>query len=226
MKSLKYSKIIEILYNSIETISDITRLLTNTQCIVCGRESNGHRLCKRCLELTHAPPSTVTLIHRGLEIYYFGIYKELLRDFILSYKYQNHDSLHKEFAQMIARTIKFNHLDFDYITYVPATKSAKKKRGYDHMNLIAKRISKMLDIPFVQTMKAVRETDQLVAKNREEAVKGKFILLDNLPNFSTKSILIIDDVYTSGSTMREAIKTLEYLKPKEVIPIVIAMNRG
>ncbi len=220
---MKYKK---LFYESIKMFSDITGLLTNTQCIVCGSESNGRRLCERCLELTNAPPSPVTLTHKDIEIYYFGLYKERLRDFILSYKYHNHDSLSRELTQMIVKIIEFHHLNFDYVTYVPATKSAKKKRGYDHMHLIAKSISKILNIPFVQTMKTVKETDQLIAKNREEAVRGKFVLLDNLPDFSTKSILLIDDVYTSGSTMREAVKILNYSKPRKIVPIVIAMNRS
>lgn len=207
-------------------LAGFLRLLTNTNCIVCGNESEGYRLCRRCIEIINAPPSPVFLRHNNIQVYYYGLYKENLRDFIIAYKYHNHHSLSKEFSQMLYNTIQTHQLDFDIIAYVPATKSAKKKRGYDHMRLIAKALSKMTNVPCVDTLTTVRDTDQLTTQDRQEAVKGKFKILDEKAHLiSGKRILLIDDVYTTGSTMKETYNILKSSGADTVIPLVIAMNR-
>lgn len=207
-------------------LSGFLRLLTNTNCIVCGDESEGYRLCRRCIEIINAPPAPVFLRHNNIQVYYYGLYKETLRDFIIAYKYHNHHSLSKEFSRMLYNTIQTHSLDFEIITYVPATKSARKKRGYDHIRLIAKALSRITNIPYVDSMIAIRETDQLATQNRQEAVKGKFKIRDDKANLvSEKRILLIDDVYTTGSTMKESYNILKSSGANTVIPLVIAMNR-
>lgn len=206
-------------------ISNIIKLITNTCCIVCGTESKGHRLCEKCAEKVNNL-SPAFLIHNNMRIYYYGLYKETLSDFIIAYKYNNHHSLSKEFSKMLYKAIVAHNISFEIVAYVPATKSAKKKRGYDHMKLIAKEFSKITKIPYINALIAVRETDQLTAKNRQEAVKGKFMLREDKSYIiKDRSVLLIDDVYTTGSTMREVSNILKRYGTKEVIPLVIAMNR-
>ncbi|MFN3691505.1 MAG: ComF family protein [Fervidobacterium sp.] len=172
-------------------------------------------------------------------IYYHGLYKGKLREFILSYKFRNHHSLAREFSQMLYETIRNQSIYFDIITYVPATKSAKHKRGYDHMRLIAKQLSKLTNKPYINLLLAVRETDQLKTENRQEAVKGKFKIneqklknlikeksehLNTREKIEKKKILLIDDVYTTGSTIKECINTLKISGLENIIVLVIAMN--
>ncbi|MFN6991327.1 MAG: ComF family protein [Fervidobacterium sp.] len=140
---------------------------------------------------------------------------------------------------MLYETIKNQSINFDIITYVPATKSAKKRRGYDHMRLIAQHLSKITNKPYIDLLFAVRETDQLKTQNRKEAVKGKFKVnkekLRNITNEKSedintgdkvekKKILLIDDVYTTGSTINECIKTLKISGLENIIVLVVAMN--
>lgn len=207
-------------------LSGLLKLLTNTNCIVCGAESEGHRFCRRCIEIINAPPAVAFLSQKNMKVYYYGLYKESLRDFILAYKYRSHHSISKEFAHMLYKTIQLHQLDFQIITYIPATKFARKKRGYDHMKLIAKKLSRISHIHYVESMVAVRNTDQITAKNRQEAVKGKFIIRDDKVNLIiNKRVLLIDDVYTTGSTIKEAYNILKSTGADVIVPLVIAMNR-
>lgn len=224
MMERKYEIIIHVIRNTFESILN---LATNTECIVCGKQSFGKRLCVECAKVIDGPPAITEKFLGNVKIIYFGLYEEKLRDFILAYKFRNHHSLSKTFAKMLAKTIKLHSIVADGIVYIPATKSAKNRRGYDHMYLIAKALSKETGIPVLKVLRAVRETDQLQTTDRAEAVKGKFELVDNSEqNIADKSIILIDDVLTTGSTIKEAIKILKVAKPRAIYPIVIAMNRN
>lgn len=242
-KVKNFSKIQNKVFNTLANVfSDTLYLITNTHCIVCNKESFGKRLCKSCRDYTYknVDSNKKNFFYRsGAEIYYYGQYEEKLREFILSYKFRNHHSLAREFSQMLYETIKNQSINFDIIAYVPATKSAKKKRGYDHMRLIAQQLSKITNKPYIDLLMAVRETDQLKTQNRKEAVKGKFKIneqkLRNLINkkaehlktgekIEKKKILLIDDVYTTGSTINECINTLKINGLENIIVLVIAIN--
>ncbi|MGC8819686.1 MAG: ComF family protein [Fervidobacterium sp.] len=92
------------------------------------------------------------------------------------------------------------------------------------MYIISKELSKLANIRLINTLQAVRDTDQLLSQNREEAVRGKFEIINGV-DLQNKTILLIDDVYTTGNTMREAIKTLRQANLLSIIPLVIAMNK-
>lgn len=239
MKSLKSEKILKIVSNSNSKIfkifNEVLSLLTNTHCIVCGGESFASRLCEHCTEYyINTLPSASYLINEKTNIYYYGFYEEKLRQFILAYKFGNHHSLAKEFADMLYKTILNHSIDCDFITYVPATRSAKKKRGCDHMRAIAQKLSQQIKKPSIDLMVAVRDTDQLKSQDRKESVKGKFKInvqklnkyLKLLESVSERKILLIDDVYTTGSTIRECVDVLKSAGFKNITVLVLAMNNS
>jgi competence protein ComFC len=227
MKSLKFNSDLSKLFRYFEdTFENVLNLATDTECVVCGSQSFGKRLCKDCALLINGPPAITTQKVGPHEVHYFGFYEDKLREFILAYKFKNHHSLAKSFGEMLYKTVVVNNIPIEIITYVPATKSAKKKRGYDHMRLIAIELSKKLRIPMVDALKAVRETDQLLTKDRAEAVKGKFALRKEAKLLEGKKILLIDDVLTTGNTMLEAVRILKSTKPDNISCCVIALNKG
>ncbi|MGC9772292.1 ComF family protein [Fervidobacterium changbaicum] len=230
MKSSRFRvfrKSLSVVSNAFESfLENLLNLVTDTECIVCGSPSHGKRLCTECALVIDGPPAVTTKRIGTASVHYFGFYEERLREFIISYKFKNHHSLAKAFAKMLYSTIQSNKLSIDLITYVPATRSAKKKRGYDHMRLIAKELEVISGLPSIDALRAVRETDQLLTNDRAEAVKGKFALTDNSTYLNGKKVLLIDDVLTTGNTMLEAAKILKGAKPKEIYLCVIALNRG
>jgi len=222
MRSSKFDSL-TLIRSGIENVLD---LFTTTNCIVCGNKSFGKRLCPDCEAfLTNSPAPTTKKVNNH-DIHYFGFYEEKLRDFILSYKFHNHHSLSSDLAKLASSTIITHKISFDIITYVPATKNAKKRRGYDHVELIAKRISKRIEKPWVRSMEAVRETDQLQTTDRREAVKGKFAIIADVSNLlANKKVLLIDDVLTTGNTIEEASRVLKSASPAEIIRLVIAIKK-
>ncbi len=221
--SLTSTKSLNFVRTCIENALD---LLTTTNCTVCGNESFGKRLCPDCETFLNTTPAVSTKTVNNYEVHYFGFYEEKLRDFILAYKYHNHHSLCKELAKLTHNVIIAHRISFDIISYVPATKSAKKKRGYDHIELIVKQLSKMTEKPWIKSMDAVRETDQLQTADRKESVKGKFAMIDSASEMIVnKEVLLIDDVLTTGNTMSEASRILKMAQPTEIIRLVIAIKK-
>jgi ComF family protein len=115
--------------------------------------------------------------------------------------------------------------NWHYILPIPLHQTRERERGFNQSLLIAEILSRRLNIPIVTHLKKVKKSlPQVEMKNyeeREKNIAGSFSLID--PNaIKSKNIIIVDDVFTSGATMREAVKTLKSAGAKKIIAFVIA----
>ena len=108
---------------------------------------------------------------------------------------------------------------------VPLEKRKMKKRDYNQAEELAKELSKVINIPLVTNvlMKTKSTSSQMKLKKeeREKNVKDAFSI-KNHEQIQDKKIFLVDDVYTTGSTMEECAKTLKDVGVKSVWGIVIA----
>ena len=108
---------------------------------------------------------------------------------------------------------------------VPLFKRKLKKRGFNQAEEIAKELSRVLKIPLISdNLIKTKETPpqvNLSEKEREENLKNAFFC-KNPALIKQKKIFLIDDVYTTGSTMEECAKTLKQSGAKEIWGIVVA----
>lgn len=119
-----------------------------------------------------------------------------------------------------------NKTDFIIIP-IPCYVKRLKWRGFNPAEEIAKELAKILTIPLVsncliKTKKTIAQV-KLNDEERKENVKGVFSV-KNKEKIKEKKILLIDDVYTTGSTMEEAAKILKRAGAKKVIGIIIARD--
>ena len=198
----------------------------------CQRE--GSFLCEDCQAILDISSSHQEFQTENLsDLYYPLEYKNpLIKNLIKRFKYE---PLVKELAKDLASLIiaHFQLLDpppnfggGDYVLVpVPLEKRKLKWRGFNQSEEIGKEISKFLNIPLINDILfKIKETPpqvELSEKEREENIKGVFIIR-NRKKISGKKILLVDDVYTTGSTMEEAARVLKKAGAKEVIGIVIA----
>lgn len=105
----------------------------------------------------------------------------------------------------------------DLIVPVPLHKSKQKERGFNHASHIAKYLSALLDIPvednlLIKTKKTKPQAETENKNERQKNLKHAFGILSPNPLGLTtgKKILLIDDVITTGSTLRECAQTLRY----------------
>jgi len=125
------------------------------------------------------------------------------------------------FAELLAPLLA--QIPQDYVLMpVPLHKSRLRKRGYNQAYEIAKEIckatSRKLDISLIRQKNTAMQA-QLELKHRAKNVSKAFVLNQPLHN---KKIILIDDVMTSGNTLKECAKTLKKAGAKDVRVLVFA----
>ena len=114
----------------------------------------------------------------------------------------------------------------DTVTYVPMTERAQKKRGYNQSRLLALEISKRLLVPFdtllVKQCDTKRQHD-LTAEERTTNLVGAFGVADGA-DITGKTVILCDDIKTTGSTLAECVKVLKSCGAKEVYCLCAAIS--
>lgn len=130
-------------------------------------------------------------------------------------------------AEKITEIIKQKNLlkEHTYITTVPLTKISKKKRGFNQCERIAKIIAKEMNIPYreILTKKETNHKQSLSysKKERFKNIQGSFGIHTKEP-LNNVNILIVDDIVTTGATLKEIQKTLYAAGVKSCAAITIA----
>ncbi len=141
-------------------------------------------------------------------IYYVWDYNSEFKRLIFSYKYDRKKSLAKLIAKLIREELQFvlKREKIDFIVSVPINRKRENERGYNQVDEILEK----LDVNYIK-IRRTRNTEKmhklLNEKLREENIKGSF-KVDSRMNFSGKKILLVDDIVTTGATLREIKKSI------------------
>ena len=154
---------------------------------------------------------------------YLYEYKDIVRKYFLDYKFNDKSYMYKGFERLILNDEKIYKKIFSYdiITSVPIHSKRKKLRGYNQSKLIAKEIANKIGVEYKDLVEKVVNNNpqsELNKENRIKNVKDVYRVKDNI--FLDKKILIIDDIYTTGSTINEVAKELLKITKKENIGIL------
>ena len=98
---------------------------------------------------------------------------------------------------------------------IPLSNKEKRLRGFNQSEEIAKIISEATKIPLFDCVKKIKETKP----QRKENIKDAFLITKDVSN---KKIILIDDVYATGSTMEEVARKLKELKASVVWGVTVA----
>lgn len=156
-------------------------------------------------------------------------YDGLIRNLILKYKFNEKPYLYRSFIKFFEiYQKKYAQFDFyDIIVPVPISKKRLKTRGYNQSYLIAKEISKILNIKLENDILAKQKDNiaqsTLNKSEREENVKCVYKLV-NENKVKNKKILLIDDIYTTGSTVNECSKILTNAGAEKIDIFTIAKD--
>jgi len=191
-------------------------------CAICGRAiSPFGMICQSCeSDIKRLGPNLTLEKHKDFYLAYYGFYEGILRDLIISYK-SGRWRLGKAISKLCINTIeKLIEKPFD-VVYIPATLTSLEDRGFDHVKLIAKEISKYFNAHLVKSLYPVIEDKQSGKSGQErKEVKEKYIFRGNIKN---KRLILIDDVYTTGTTVRNAIDAIRKVENDlEIYTCVIA----
>ena len=152
------------------------------------------------------------------------IYAPPISTLIKKAKYDRGIYLIDYFAEQLSLTYLQNYFNADYLTFIPMTQKAIKKRGYNQSKILAEKLSSLINVPVLDCVKKVKDTERQATLGRVERLKnldGAFRVFDK-KSVNGKSILIIDDVSTTGATAEVIAKRLKDAGAKIVNLLTVA----
>ena len=176
-------------------------------------------ICQACQ--TEMEPKFISFSvdgHKATSIY---DYNPFIRKLIYQYKGCYDYELHKVFLDRYAKEIKLRYFDYVVIP-IPSYKNEDEERGFNHVV----ETFKSLGVNMLNIIEKTEKHKQAVSTFNQRKEVYKYLELNSHPDLSKKKVLIVDDVYTTGSTMKAAIHLVEKLNPKKIDVLVVAKTRG
>ncbi len=142
-------------------------------------------------------------LRRLNNIYYVWDYNKEFKRLIYSYKYNRKKIMAKLIAELIKDEFYYvlRREKIDVIVSVPVSRKRKSERGYNQVD----EILNCLEVNYVQ-IERVKNTKKMAEildeEERNRNIKGAFKISENI-DFRNKNILILDDIVTTGATLRE-----------------------
>lgn len=191
-------------------------------CVGCGK--NGENFCQECEpKIVKINRSVInggrifeletrysTINDEGFEKSY-SYHDGVIRKAIHRLKYEKDLGLGRDIGKFLEPIVRESNWDIDVIVPVPLGEKRKKDRGYNQSEIIAYPLANYLGIEIdsnlVKRCKETRTQIGLSTIQRYENMKGAFEVKNG--KAKGKRFLLIDDVYTSGATIRSAEKALK-----------------
>ncbi len=164
-----------------------------------------------------------TNLTNGVAGSYYGVSN--VGSLIHKCKYENGGDFPDFLVKLTAKAFRyhFKSIEFHLIVYVPPTES------HDLVKIFAQKISNELKIPISHKLKKIKRTEpQKVFQNsilKKDNIKDAFVY-ENPSELINKNILIIDDIFDSGNTIKEIGRMLSKLGSEIIAPLVIAKTVG
>lgn len=144
---------------------------------------------------------------------------------ICKFKYEKKPHLAASLAKLFVEAIAPLPRFADRVMAIPLHPDRLRDREFNPSLLLAKKIADSLSLPCsIDALTRIRDTPPQVGlskKEREQNIKGAFQVVRS-NDVEGQRILLVDDVYTTGSTLREGAKTLMKSGAKEVIVVALA----
>lgn len=178
------------------------------KCLYCDEEINEYTLydlffeqdllCRKCREKMKFHHVKYHLDELEVEAFYE--YESLFKDLLLQYKECYDEALSEIFLYKIEDYIRLKYLGYQ-ILYVPSSKRKKEERGFDHLGLIFNKLG-------LKEVKGLRLKEELSQTGKNYMQRQS--MLDNYiyEGKRLNKVLIVDDVCTSGSSLKGVYKAL------------------
>lgn len=228
-------KVFDRILNKIDEV-----LFPGFKCFVCGKETFGgeSKLCVRCekkfplisgniCEKCGMPLPEGNIICDTCKERKFVfdsarasfVYDEMTHGMLYKLKYGGNQYIADFFGELIFETYKKWGIVADIVLPVPLFSKRERKRGYNQSMLIARKFSELSGIPLddeiiFRTVETPNQT-RLSRSQREINLLGAFSYNSN-KKISGKNVLLIDDMFTTGSTSNEIARVLRRHKPSAI----------
>lgn len=198
--------------------SGIIHTIEGLRCKKCSRSIQKGELCSTCLNEEHD-------FEFGKVLY---DYDDTIKEALYRFKY-NGD---KNYAQYFGKQIYYKYSDIindmDLMIPVPVHRKKLKSRGYNQSKEIIKVVSELSGIPYVDGVLIrkhdTRPQNKLSIKSRKNNLKDAFDIDAKFDDNKYKNILLIDDIYTTGSTINSCARVIKQNHDVKVYFIAVAIS--
>ena len=132
------------------------------------------------------------------------------------------DFLAEELTASIKASLQIN--ESIVITSIPRRRKAKVKYGIDHSEKLAKAVARNLSVSYIKTLKSLAKKPHKKAENIDERIENaRFKLKDKNLNLAQKTVIIVDDIVTTGASMGAAAFNLKSIGAKRIIGATLSI---
>lgn len=224
-------------------ISQLLNLLFPSKCPLCGNISDSYvfnPICSNCWGMiqkydgpscricgiptisnqTTACESCIKDEQPFFQIIYYGLYEGILRKAIHLLKFKGIKRLAKPLSSLL---LELPFPETDIIIPVPLHLKKLRQREFNQTALIGHYLSKQLKIPMLNDcLIKIRETAAQTSLKRDERLKNVRKAFVALKSLDGQKVLLLDDVITSGATVRECSKSLIEAGAKRILVLALA----
>jgi competence protein ComFC len=197
-------------------------------CACCSK--NGRLLCQQCYRLIHfnAQPANSDLFSQEFldQALSLAVYQPPISDLIKSLKYQRVKKIGAVLAELI-----HNHLNLprcDLITWAPISKKRLNDRGFNQAQMIGESLGKIMKVESASALKKIKHTSKQAKSSFAQRLAN---LQDTFEvdakyrfKLNNKTVIIVDDVLSTGSTLNECARVLKMAGAKKVVGVAVARS--
>lgn len=196
-------------------------------CFCCGRPlaSEEREYCYNCIKRFRG--TKPVYCRQGKAVY---IYRGEIRKSVYRFKYSNRREYAGFYAQQAAETYAdwIHRIGVDAIVPVPMYKPKMRRRGYNQAEIFGAGLAEICGLPLVKNgvrrIKNTRPQKYLSDEERKNNLKKAFQAADFIVKY--KKILIVDDIYTTGSTVEAVAGELRRCGVEEVFFLALCTGEG
>ncbi len=198
------------------------RYVTEPACMQCGQplENPRQEFCPDCMKKKHG-------FVQGKALW---VYEEGVKASVYRFKYQNKREYGKVYASEIALRYGawIKRQGIEAIVPIPLYRRKQKRRGYNQAEILAKELGRALGIPVcTDLLIRVRDTKPQKTLNdaeRKNNLKNAFKTAQNIVQL--RCILVVDDIYTTGSTLDSAAAVLKEAGAARIYACCISIGQN
>ncbi len=196
--------------------SEKIQLKTTQHCPHCWCKSAGGKTCPNCIAKTALTGLRVAASYEA---------NPELAQIIKQFKYKFSEPLATTLGRLLTRTIRqTSYTDERIVTFVPLHYKRQNWRGFNQAELLTDIVGKELELPIKSLLIRTRNTPPQAQLNRTDRLTNLENAFTTKPNIAlqNKTILLIDDIASTGSSLNECAKALKSAGAKTVWGLVLA----